>query len=74
MAFVKSWRSPVLLIQGDDDLDVQFRNTVMLASALRRQKVEVEELIFPDEVHDFLLHRSWVAGYEAAVRFLNARL
>jgi dipeptidyl aminopeptidase/acylaminoacyl peptidase len=74
MAFVKNWRSPVLLIQGDDDPDVQFRNTVMLASALRKLKVEVEELIFPDEVHGFLLHRSWVAAYEAAVRFLNARL
>jgi dipeptidyl aminopeptidase/acylaminoacyl peptidase len=74
MAFVKTWRSPVLLIHGDDDPDVQFKNTVMLASALRKQKVEVEELIFPDEVHDFLLHRSWLAAYEAAVRFLNARL
>jgi dipeptidyl aminopeptidase/acylaminoacyl peptidase len=74
MAFVKSWRSPVLLIHGDDDPDVQFKNTVMLAAALRKQKVEVEELILPDEVHDFLLHRSWVTAYEAAVRFLNARL
>jgi dipeptidyl aminopeptidase/acylaminoacyl peptidase len=46
----------------------------MLAAALRKQKVEVEEMIFPDEVHDFLLHRSWVTAYDAAVRFLNARL
>jgi dipeptidyl aminopeptidase/acylaminoacyl peptidase len=74
MAFLTSWRSPVLLIQGDDDPDVQFKNTVMLAAALRKQKVEVEELIFPDETHDFLLHRTWVAAYEAAFRFLNARL
>jgi dipeptidyl aminopeptidase/acylaminoacyl peptidase len=74
MAFVKSWRSPVLLVHGDDDPDVQFRNTVMLAAALRKQKVEVEELIFPDEVHDFLLYRSWLSAGEAAVRFLNARL
>jgi dipeptidyl aminopeptidase/acylaminoacyl peptidase len=36
--------------------------------------VEVEELIFPDEVHGFLLHRSWLSACEAAVRFLNARL
>ena len=74
MAFVKGWRSPALLIAGDDDPDVQFNQTVMLTDALRKQNVEIEDLIFPDEVHDFLLHRSWVAAYEAAVRFLNQHL
>lgn len=74
MAFVKGWRSPVLLIHGDDDPDVQFNQTVMLASALRRQKVEVEELIIPDEVHEFLLHRTWLRTYEAAADFLRRKL
>ncbi len=74
MAFVEDWRSPVLLIAGDDDPDVQFNQTVMLAGALRKQNVEVEELIFPDEAHGFLLYRSWVAAYEAAARFLERRL
>jgi dipeptidyl aminopeptidase/acylaminoacyl peptidase len=74
MAFVDSWRSPVLLIHGDDDPDVKFKNTVMLADALRRRKVEVEELIFPDEVHDFLLYRSWRDAYAATVRFLDRTL
>ena len=64
----------MLLIQGDDDRDVQFNQTVMLADALRRQKVEVEELVFPDEVHDFLLHRSWRDAYEATVSFLRRKL
>ena len=74
LAYVKGWRSPVLLIQGDDDRNVQFKQTVVLADALRRQKVEVEELVFPDEVHDFLLHRSWLEAYRAAVRFLERHL
>jgi dipeptidyl aminopeptidase/acylaminoacyl peptidase len=74
MAFVKGWRSPALFIAGDDDPDVQFNQTVMLADALRRQNVEIETLIFPGEVHEFLLHRTWVAAYQAAVRFLNQRL
>jgi dipeptidyl aminopeptidase/acylaminoacyl peptidase len=74
MASVATWRSPVLLIQGDDDRNVQFNQTVVLADALRRQKVEVEELIFPDEVHDFLLHGSWRRAFEAAVEFLNRRV
>jgi dipeptidyl aminopeptidase/acylaminoacyl peptidase len=46
----------------------------MLNDALRRQKVEVEELIFPDEIHDFLLYRTWRAAYEAAVQFLDRHL
>jgi dipeptidyl aminopeptidase/acylaminoacyl peptidase len=72
--FVNGWRSPVLLIQGDDDRDVQFNQTVRLAYALRRQKVEVEEMIFPDEVHDFLLFRSWRAAYAATVDFFKRKL
>jgi dipeptidyl aminopeptidase/acylaminoacyl peptidase len=74
MAFLSTWRSPVLLIQGDDDPDVQFNQTVMLADALRRRKVDMEEMVLPDEVHDFLLWRSWLAAYTAAVDFLKRKL
>ncbi|MBZ5623656.1 MAG: prolyl oligopeptidase family serine peptidase [Acidobacteriia bacterium] len=74
MADLKGWRAPVLLIQGDDDPDVQFNQTVRLAGALRRQKVDVEELVFPDEVHDFLMYRSWRDAYQAAVGFLKRKL
>ncbi|HLK66441.1 MAG TPA: prolyl oligopeptidase family serine peptidase [Bryobacteraceae bacterium] len=74
MADLSKWRAPVLLIQGDDDPDVQFNQTVRLAGALRKQKVDVEELVFPDEVHDFLLYRSWVQAYEALVSFFKRRL
>jgi dipeptidyl aminopeptidase/acylaminoacyl peptidase len=74
IAAVKTWRSPVLLIQGDDDRNVQFSQTVQLAEALRQQGVEVRELVFPDEVHDFLLHAHWLAAYHAAVEFLEQKL
>jgi len=71
---VKDWRSPVLLIQGDDDRNVQFSQTVDLAAALRPLGVEVEQLVFPDEVHDFLTHAHWLAAYHAAADFLDRRL
>src|SRR5262249_12430614 len=54
MSALKGWRSPVLLIQGDDDRNVPFGETIQLAAALRERKVEVEQLVFPDEIHDFL--------------------
>jgi len=71
LASVKTWRSPVLLIHGDDDRNVPFAQSVALAEALRKQGVNFEELIFPDEVHDFLLYRNWVAAYAAAARFFD---
>ncbi|HTZ90373.1 MAG TPA: prolyl oligopeptidase family serine peptidase [Alloacidobacterium sp.] len=74
LASVSTWRSPVLLIQGDDDRNVQFSQTVQLAEALRKQKVDVEELIFPDEIHDFLLHRDWLAAYSAGAGFFARHL
>jgi dipeptidyl aminopeptidase/acylaminoacyl peptidase len=74
MSSVGTWRSPVLLIQGDDDRTVAFAQTVQLTEALRKQGVHVEQLIFPDEVHDFLLHRNWLAAYRAADEFLSRYL
>lgn len=74
LSSMKTWRSPVLLIQGDDDPEVPFLQTVELASALRQQHVPVQELIFPDEVHGFLLHRSWLAAYTAEARFFDQYL
>ena len=44
MSSVSSWRSPVLLIQGDDDRNVVFSQTVILAEALRKQKVHFEQM------------------------------
>jgi len=74
MAWIDGWRSPVLLIHGDDDRNVPFSESVDLLEQLRHRGVEVEQLIFPDEVHGFLRHASWLAAYEKAAKFLDARL
>ncbi len=77
MALVERWTSPVLLIHGDDDRNVPFAESVELAEVLRGNGVHVEHLVFPDEVHGFLLHRNWMAAFRAAEdffgRFLKAR-
>ena len=74
MADVARWKSPVLLMQGDDDRNVLFGQTVRLAAALRAQGTPVEEKIFPDEVHDFLLHRDWIEAYQRALEFFDRKL
>ena len=72
--YVDGWKSPVLLIHGDDDRNVNFSQTVMLVEALRKRHVEFKQLIFPDEIHDFLLHRHWLEAYNAASDFLDSKL
>jgi dipeptidyl aminopeptidase/acylaminoacyl peptidase len=57
---VPTWKSPVLLIHGDDDRNVRFEQTVDLLVRLRAKGVDVEELVIPDDIHDFLLFRNWV--------------
>ena len=73
MASVDTWKSPVLLIHGDDDRNVSFIESINLITALRKRNVEVEQLVFPDEVHDFLRHQNWVRGYKATAEFFNRR-
>jgi dipeptidyl aminopeptidase/acylaminoacyl peptidase len=74
MAFLDGWRSPVLIIHGDDDRNVPFSESVDLAESLARRGVEYEQLVFPDEVHGFLLHRNWVAAFAASFDFFQRKL
>ncbi|MGB8493277.1 MAG: prolyl oligopeptidase family serine peptidase [Candidatus Acidiferrum sp.] len=74
VAFVDTWKSPVLFIHGDDDRNVGFSQTVDLIARLRAKGVHLEQLVFPDEVHDFLLHRHWVEAYKAASEFLDRQI
>ena len=71
---VDTWQSPVLFIHGDDDRNVYFAQTVDLIARLRARGVHIEQLIFPDEIHDFLLHRDWLAGYHAEADFFDRQL
>jgi dipeptidyl aminopeptidase/acylaminoacyl peptidase len=74
IASISIWRSPVLLVQGDEDQDVPFAQTVQLTEALREHGVDYEELIFPDELHQILLWRNWIRAYAAEEDFLNRKL
>jgi len=71
---IATWRSPVLLIQGDDDHDVAFSESVRLVEALRHQGVDYSELVLPDEIHGFLRYASWLRAYAAAAAFLDGEL
>jgi dipeptidyl aminopeptidase/acylaminoacyl peptidase len=74
LSTVESWKSPVLLIHGDDDRNVSFIESINLIIELRKRKVDVEQLVFPDEVHDFLRHQNWVKAYKATADFFDRKL
>jgi len=73
-ASVATWKSPVLLIQGDDDRNVPFQQTVDLAQRLEQQGVPFEELVLPDEIHGFLRYASFLEADTATVEFLQKEL
>lgn len=73
-ASMGTWRSPVLVIQGDDDRNVPFSQSIKLIAALRKQHVQFKQLVIPDEVHDFLTYRAWLRAYRATAAFLGQHL
>jgi dipeptidyl aminopeptidase/acylaminoacyl peptidase len=74
LAYVGGWRSPVLLVHGDDDRNVSFAETVTLAEELRKRNVTFEQLVLPDEVHGFLRHESWRRVFKASADFFDRHL
>ncbi len=74
VSMIKTWKSPVLLIHGDDDRNVRFSQTVDLVSRLEKAGIYHEELVIPDDVHGFLLYRNWVKADNATFKFLDKYL
>ncbi len=75
VADIDSWRSPVLIVHGDDDRNVPFEASIDLVKRLRRKgDVIFEELYFIDDVHGFLLHRNWLEVYRRATTFFDRYL
>ena len=70
---IRTWRSPVLLIQGDDDRNVRFHQMVDLVARLRDAHVPYEELVIPNEIHGFLRWQSWYEADRATVEFFDRK-
>ena len=74
IASVATWKSPVLLIHGDDDHTVEFHQSVDLERRLLAKGVKVEELVLPDDVHDSLLWQHWKMSVSAMSQFFEKTL
>lgn len=71
---IAKWKSPVLLVQGDDDHNVHFFQMEDIVPRLRKHGIPFEELVLPNEIHGFLRHASWLQADTATVDFLERKL
>jgi dipeptidyl aminopeptidase/acylaminoacyl peptidase len=71
IANIDKWKSPVLLIHGDDDRNVNFAQTVGLVQLLRARDIYHELIVFPDDVHETLLHSRWLYTFDRMETFLH---
>ena len=74
IATMDRWSSPVLLIQGDDDRNVHFAETIDLARRLEDHHVPFEQFVIPNEIHGFLRWHSWLAADTATADFFARTL
>ena len=68
---IASWKSPVLLIHGDDDRNVRFSQTTDLVRRLDKAGVSYEELVIPDDTHHFMRHANLVKVDAAVAAFFD---
>ncbi len=74
VAYVSGWKSPVLLIHGDDDRNVRIAQTVDLVQRLAAARIPYEEIIIPDDTHHFMRHANSVRVDNAVAEFLARKL
>ncbi len=71
---VATWKSPVLLIHGDDDRNVRFSQTVDLVRRLESQGVAFEEIVIPDDTHHWMRHANVLRVYKATAEWFERHL
>jgi dipeptidyl aminopeptidase/acylaminoacyl peptidase len=71
---IDSWKSPVLLVHGDDDRNVAFQQTTGLVQLLRQRDVDFELIVFPDDTHESMLHSRWIYTLDRMEQFLRRHL
>ncbi len=71
---IDGWKSPILLQHGDDDRNVAFTQTTGLVQMLRARNIDYELIVFPDDVHDSLVHSRWIYIYDRMEAFLQKHI
>ena len=68
---IDTWKSPVLLMHGDDDRNVQFSQTTGLVQLLRAHNVYHELVVFTDDTHEPLTHQRYLYAFNRLEEFIG---
>jgi dipeptidyl aminopeptidase/acylaminoacyl peptidase len=74
IATIEKWRSPVLVVQADDDRNVPSQQATELIEGLRSHNIEHDELIMPNEIHDLARYSSWMKFFDATDAYFEKHL
>ncbi len=72
--WVDNWKSPVLIVHGDDDQNVPFIQSIDIYNRLKARKVDVETLVIPNETHHWMVFDNLMKVKHATFNFLHQRL
>jgi dipeptidyl-peptidase-4 len=64
VAAIDTWKSPVFLVHGDDDRNVDFAQTVGLVQLLRARNIYHELIVVPDDLHESMIHKNWIDTFD----------
>jgi dipeptidyl-peptidase 4 len=71
IAEIDKWKSPVFLVQGDDDRNVNFAQMVGLVQLLRQRDVYYELTVIPDDLHESMVDSRWINTWTRMGEFLH---
>ena len=74
IATIEKWRSPVLVVQADDDRNVPSQQATELIEGLRSHNIEHDQILIPNEIHDLARYSSWMRLFNAADVYFEKHL
>lgn len=74
VSWVDSWKSPTLIIHGDDDGNVDFHQSIDLIERLKKKAILLETLMIPDETHHWMRYQHQLKVDEAVANFFKKTL
>jgi dipeptidyl aminopeptidase/acylaminoacyl peptidase len=72
--FVSKWKTPMLVIHGEQDFRIPYPQGLGAFTALQRRGIESRLLVFPDENHWVLKPANSVLWYHTVLGWLDAHL
>lgn len=74
VAYVNTWKSPVLIIHADDDRNVRFNQSTDLIKRLEKKGVPYETLMIVDDSHHWMKWENAVKVHESVAEFFKRKL